>query len=281
MKSQPTASPGVAPAPAKPLRFVFWNLNRKAPNTHLGALARDHDVSMFIEAQGVDHAALTALIGADFRVYSVPDQPVRWAVRRASGRLFPRADTPHLSLGRLSTGGSEDLFIALVHLPSARSNYKSFDYASCARAVVQNINRAELRAGHRRTLVVGDFNMDPFHAAMLQADGFHALMSRDLVRRPSRKVQGAEHWKFFNPMWRLLANGSAPASYFYGAEAYVAYYWHMFDQVIVRPALLPRFDDDGVEILTTTPAGSLLRNDRPDRSISDHLPLKFELNLSP
>lgn len=269
-----------AVAPAR-MRFAFWNLNRKSPSTHLRALAHDYDVLMFVEAQSVTHAALTAFVGTEFRVHSVANQPIRWAVRRSIGRLFPRDDTPHLSLGRLRTSGQEDLFIALVHLPSARSNYKSFDYGSCARAIMQSISRAEHRDGHRRTLVVGDFNMDPFHAAMLQADGFHALMSRDLVRRPSRIVQRTEHWKFYNPMWRLLANGSAPASYFWGKGAYVAYYWHMFDQVLVRPALLPRFDDHAVEILTTTSAGSLLKNDRPNRDISDHLPLRFELGFTP
>lgn len=61
----------------------------------------------------------------------------------------------------------------------------------------------------------------------------------------------------------------------------MAYYWHMFDQVLVRPALLNRLPVPAVTIPTSLGSVSLVgQNGRPDtRSGSDHLPILFSLNL--
>jgi hypothetical protein len=84
-------------------------------------------------------------------------------------------------------------------------------------------------------------------------------------------------------MWGLLGDGSrGPAGTFFHRHAeQEAYFWNMFDQVLVRPALLDRFDFKYLAILDDTGAERLVKESGvPDRDVgSDHLPVLFRLNL--
>ena len=54
--------------------------------------------------------------------------------------------------------------------------------------------------------------------------------------------------------------------------------WNVYDQVIIRPTLRKQFIDENLKIITKTNTKSLLdHNKHPDRNISDHLPIAFEI----
>jgi hypothetical protein len=55
----------------------------------------------------------------------------------------------------------------------------------------------------------------------------------------------------------------------------------MFDQVLLRPDLLPAFKNQELKVLVTDGTTSFLRdNGLPDRdAVSDHLPLLFRLHI--
>ena len=58
---------------------------------------------------------------------------------------------------------------------------------------------------------------------------------------------------FYNPMWNLYGDeprSSAPATYYYRGSDPHELYWHMLDQVLIRPSLLNRFDFSNLEIVT-------------------------------
>lgn len=84
-------------------------------------------------------------------------------------------------------------------------------------------------------------------------------------------------------MWNLLgdARTSSPGSYYYSNAEYVTRFWHMFDQVLIRPSLIDIFDVKELEIITTTGTETLLSDTGiPNKRVaSDHLPLVFELSL--
>lgn len=269
-----------APGGASPsLSFVFWNLRRNFPRDHLAALVTDHrpDILMLTESAPSTHSELSSLTGPEYRAHSDPNSRFLWIVRRSRCRFRELQNRERFSLARVQVSGTQPLLLALVHFPDSR-NYGRYDRASCARELARIIEGREDADGHCRTLVVGDFNMDPFDEGMVAGDAFHAVMSRDIVREEGRVVQGKRYRMFFNPMWRLIANGITPGSYYFRHGELVEYFWHVFDQVLVRPALLPHFPDERTEFLTATSFGPLLANGRPDKQISDHLPLKFQLS---
>jgi hypothetical protein len=84
-------------------------------------------------------------------------------------------------------------------------------------------------------------------------------------------------------MWSHFgdAQGKTAGSYFYNSAQPVNYYWNVFDQVLLRPALAERFDPNTVNIVKAVGSRPLVRTDgRPDlANASDHLPLVFEVEF--
>lgn len=54
-------------------------------------------------------------------------------------------------------------------------------------------------------------------------------------------------------------------------------YWYSFDEVLIRPFLIDRFNWDNFEIIEKTHNYNFIKNDIIDKTYSDHLPIKFEL----
>ena len=133
------------------------------------------------------------------------------------------------------------------------------------------------------TIVVGDFNMNPFDDGLASFYGFHSVMDKVVARKESRIVHGEERSFFYNPMWSLMGDGSQGPSgtYYYNSGGSKNFYWNMLDQVILRPDLIPFFPDNELRIISETYSCSLLRDSGvPDaRMASDHLPLLFKIDI--
>jgi endonuclease/exonuclease/phosphatase (EEP) superfamily protein YafD len=173
---------------------------------------------------------------------------------------------------------TEFLFVA-VHLPSKR-DWSSEDQLSETIVLADQIRRLEARRGHQRTIVVGDLNMNPFEAGVVQASGLHAMMDRATLQAGSRIVQGKEYPFFYNPMWGFFGDRSPgpPGTFHYRHSGHLSYDWNMFDQVLGRPGVLPWFSRD-IEIVTEIGESLLTRPDgRPNAEVgSDHFPIVFRL----
>jgi endonuclease/exonuclease/phosphatase family metal-dependent hydrolase len=196
--------------------------------------------------------------------------------------MKPVWENERVSIRRLELPARAGLLICAVHLPSKlhwSDASQSFECFELARQIVAE----EDRAGHRRSVLIGDFNMNPFEPGMIAANGLHAVMSRQVASRVTRTVQGREHRFLYNPMWNYLGDlrGTTAGSYFFDAAEHVNYFWNVFDQVLMRPELAERFDPSTLSILTSVGSRSLVRPDgRPDsRLYSDHLPIVFSLTF--
>ena len=84
---------------------------------------------------------------------------------------------------------------------------------------------------------------------------------------------------FYNPMWRFLGDEKTPyGTYYHNNNNTINTYWNIYDQVIIRPQLKKRFVDESLKIITETKSKYLLdAKGHPDKSISDHLPIIFEI----
>ena len=118
---------------------------------------------------------------------------------------------------------------------------------------MSSIERAERLLGHDRTVVMGDFNMNPFDPGMVCSSAFHGVMSRMVTQVGSRVVRGQSYKYFYNPMWSLYGDlpTAPPGSFFYSASDHKEYFWHMFDQVLVRPSIQEWVQPASIQVLTT------------------------------
>lgn len=268
------------------LTCLFWNTNRRDRRDLLGRLAAETRADVVTVAEpGFEEA-----------------RPTLEALRREAGPSFhePPTDTPRLRIfarhaaldlqevfgdrrGRVTIRrlrfGETDFLLAAVHLPSKR-NWSPEDQTAESGMLALDLRRAEEQHRHRRTIVVGDLNMNPFEAGVVNASGLHAMMTQAIVRDGSRDVQGREYPFFYNPMWGFFGDRTPgpPGTYYYRHSGHLSYDWNIFDQVLIRPEALPWFQGD-VEILTKVGDVELLgRHGRPNAEVgSDHLPIVFRL----
>lgn len=133
----------------------------------------------------------------------------------------------------------------------------------------------------KKPVITGYFasNINPYDNSCVNARYFHGIPIYEDAMRESRNIAGKEFRMFYNPMWNFLGDFKEPyGTYYRSAADTFNPYWHIYDQVIIRPSLRSRFVDGNLKIITGSANVSLLdKNKHPNHSISDHLPITFEI----
>lgn len=187
----------------------------------------------------------------------------------------PGIQTKHLSMQIIES----NFILCCIHLNSQIYANNEEQRSILIRQIVDEILKKENELKTENTVIVGDFNINPYDTGCLDARYFHSLPIYSETTRKSRKIMGKDFFMFYNPMWNLLGDAKEPyGTFYYLGNNTVNTYWNMYDQVILRPALRKRFVDESLKIITETENIYLLNNDgHPDKKISDHLPIMFEI----
>lgn len=268
------------------MTFLFWNC-RKATDL-VGKLVAEHrvDVLVLAECGAPQTSVLSAIEKADgYRFEADPlCQDIAIFTRFSASALRPEHDEPGLSIRRIPST-PEDILLVAVHLIS-KDKASDADQSSLTPIYARQIQDIEDKLGMRRTVLLGDLNMNPFDHGVVQATGFHAISSRRVAtQRRSLKIGGRTvdtRWYpyFYNPMWRFFgdAQDTPPGTFYRDKGNPLSYFWHLYDQVLIRPDLVPRFVDHELKILSKCGDAALI-NAKGEPSVSDHLPILFRLNL--
>ena len=172
------------------------------------------------------------------------------------------------------------IVLAATHLPSKlfRDEYHLWEKANQISAKIREVER---ELGTSRTLLVGDLNMNPFEKGVISASGLHAVMTRSIAIKQTRTIDRKSYPFFYNPMWGRFGDTTVgPAgTYYRAASSFAEYFWHIHDQVLIRPHLLDSFDENSMRVLTECGGRKFVRKSGiPDQTrVSDHLPLLFAL----
>lgn len=266
------------------LRVAMWNTNR-VPAAHLcSALVHEHNANVLIVLEALEPKAT-------YLDFLNEDGSGRWHLspglceRIDMYTRFPQemsrveAESKHYTVRSIHLPGFPTVTLVGVHLQSKlHQNEKSQQFE--AMSVMKVVRDHEARVGHRRTVITGDFNMDPYEIGMVSTLGFHGLASRRTVQEGHRVVMGDAYDLFFNPMWGHFGDGSARphGTYRYWSAEHVCQEWHLFDQVLVRPELMNSLPSASVLILETI-GKTPLTSSRGVPCVSDHLPLMFGLSI--
>lgn len=265
--------------------FLFWNINRKPLEELLLLLLEEHLPDLVILAECEISAAVLRVKLNQQRVrYRVleddPSPRLTFLSRLPKRAIRLVSDDGGIAIRRIFPPVGEELLLVAVHLGS-KLHLESNEQGLLATRMPQLIDDAEKKVKHGRTIVLGDFNMDPFEMGLTSSETLHAVMDRRIASGQARTVQGRSRQFFYNPMWNFMGDASVgpPGTYFYSGSAPVTHFWHTFDQVLIRPELLSNFRDENVSILTYAGVISLLdARGRPDfTNASDHLPLLFKI----
>ncbi len=269
------------------MTFLFWNLYKKDLRQNLRRLAVRHEVDVFVFAECDSVAAVLQGLNPENQVADYSYAEGNTAHRIQIFTRFPEAffrtvrEESRYTVRKISLPGKPEILLAAAHLLSL-THVGKFDQTFGAQQFAQMIRDGEAEAGHNRTIVVGDLNMNPFDDGVVAANALHGVMTKQLVNRGQRKVQGQTTPMFYNPMWNRFGDHPTrpPGTYYYDKTGLACHFWNVYDQVLIRPSLLPYWNDDDLHILTDDGEVSFVTHaGKPDaKNVSDHLPLLFQLD---
>jgi len=270
------------------ITFLFWNINRKSLQRSIVKLTRRYEVDILMLAEcQIEIGILLRELNEGRRFgyhYSrgIGCEKIEVFAQFPSEFIQPIYESYRLTIRHLRLPGLTDILLAITHLPSKLHWSESSQAMECVE-LSHSIRTAEDQVGHTRTVLVGDLNVNPFEDGVVSANGLHGVMSRSIAEKGTRVVQSRKYPFFYNPMWGLFGDGTPGPSgtYYYSSAEHRVFFWNMFDQVLIRPDLLPLFDNKELEILESDGELSFLSNEGlPDAdAASDHLPVMFRLAL--
>lgn len=272
------------------MNILFWNIKKKASVTSiLSEIIREENIDIVAFAE-FPSGSVTAFeselvnVNPSFRYLTpITASKVELFYKNGTVDIVNSYDGKRISVNKVhSNMDNEDYYFVFCHLKDAFLTDRN-QLPGYARSTVKEITDFESNIRSKRTIVCGDFNMNPFEQAMLEIDGFNAMLTSSIALKRTRNVEGRSYEMFYNPMWGLfgdLHNQDVSGTYYHAPGEPIQQYWHIIDQVIIRPDVIPVFDKQQLKIVTKGQNYNLLnRNNNISDQYSDHLPLKFTLNI--
>ena len=155
------------------MRILFWNTNGRPIVELLRDVCRRRDLDILVLAETADPVErLVSQLNRDAEqvYFAAPDplekqvrRPLRILTRLSGDRVRAVQDTDGVTVKRVFPIMGPDFTLVAVHLRSKLFRDQD-DQVSAAWYVNGDIERVEREAGHRRTLIIGDFNMNPLSA---------------------------------------------------------------------------------------------------------------------
>ena len=234
--------------------FLFWNLCRKSLESNISRLSTYLNVDLLLLCEcKIKNSQLLLSINNSrssnlFHFIAENDRGIKIFSTFGNTEFEVVPTTiPELIILRVI---KVNVLVFVVHLPSKMHFTKDAIFTS--RQIVKEINRVESLHSTSKSMVIGDFNVNPFEKAMVDYNCFNAVMSIDIANNKFRQVSTEKYPYFYNPMWSFFGDLSSysPGTYLYETHSSDNHYrWNMLDQVIMKPDLIPFFNSSSVKIV--------------------------------
>lgn len=255
------------------MKILFWNLKGNKNEKWIEDIVRDKDIdiAIFAEYHGVLFPDLISHLKNEYiqhdgysgceKVTLICKRNINTVVRREQSRY---------TLYSCYIGDNLYNIIGL-HLPAPPWATPS-DRKSVIRKIVQDINELEKDSQNKKTVVIGDFNCNPFSEEIIEKDAFNAVLFKTLINEQEIVEYNEEkRRRFYNPLVHFLSETTQTLGSIYCSSGNYQLYWNSFDQVLVRKELVEKIES--IEYIKTVNGKSLVKKLKPDNTISDHLPL--------
>ena len=261
------------------MKILFWNTHKNENiNQILSELIVENNASIVVLAEYTADSTdlITRVSNLGKRMF--------WYITTGCDRISILGSIDNVEAGRQTPHTSMQIIngkdiLCGVHLQSQAYPDHEDRRKITINRLITDIRSLEEELGTENTIIVGDFNINPYDNSCVGAPYLHSLpVYADTVRK-KRTVAGEEFYMFYNPMWNLFGDFKSPhGTYYYSGSNTNNTFWNIYDQVIMRPELRERFVDDSLRIIAKTSTESLLdENGHPNDRFSDHLPIIFEI----
>lgn len=266
------------------MKFLFWNIQRKRLTEEIAELILESKCQLYAFAEASDETIEAAIeyLGNQYGVqYSLLPTPgcdkIKLMVLGASNHIALLNQNKDFSLIKIDLAHLE-LIVGFVHLPSKLHRTPDQSRRACEKLRNQIVEEEDIYDTDK-SIVIGDFNVNPFEMPMISFSGMAATNGIDCSKRDTISCDGESQRLFYNPMWTLYADHKErPGSHRYIRTGEDVVSWHFLDQVIIRPALIDHFKFDALTLVKKT-ENYCFTNIHHTPKPSDHLPLMCEFEF--
>ncbi len=277
-------------------KVFYWNINKNNDSfiNVLKSKSKGCDILLLVESF-IDDDLIHKKLGLK-RIQSKSDFDENQFTPKLYSRIncnlehYSTNESKRFCLYLLQTNEYGEILIGTIHFPS-KLEYDNQTQYELAQKYVNWLNDIEMQRGHKRTLVFGDFNMNPFELGMIKPTSFNATLSYDVAKKDEKRTfHFSKYEYFYNPMWNWLGDrrhntGSKkiPGTYFYKTTSDIhQIYWNVFDKVIVRPNIIDIIDYSSLKVIEAIPESMLISGKSTKKNVkfTDHLPIVFNLEIT-
>ena len=255
------------------MRILFWNLKGNSNEGLLSKLLQENavDIAIFAEYQGTSFNKVSEALDQEYVQYDGYGacEKITLVCKKAISTTVKREQNRYTLYSCLIDNRTYN--IVGIHLP-APPYADSNDRKSVIRDLVQDICEQERMLKNRRTIVIGDFNCNPFDEELLQKDAFNAVLFKSIINyQETIRYNEKERRRFYNHAINYISEETKTYGSLYYSSGSAPIYWNSFDQILVRKELMDNIT--GFMYLRMINGKHLLKDIKPDSTISDHLPL--------
>ena len=260
------------------MNCIFWNLNKKNNNELICKAIEENNCDMVLLAENSGAIEdLCANLNDFVPLISYGGcSRIKGIIKMEYSQSLLQEDDKYI-IFKLTKANRSLLICGVHNLSQLRSQEE--DQGAILRTMMYDVRVQEESTSIEDIIIVGDFNINPFEKNCVNADLLHALPYKEQVLKKSRICSGKTYKMLYNPMWKLFTGENAPfGTYYYDNSGKINnYFWNIFDQVLVSPSLIKYFADDNLRIIPQIKEIDLLKSNKPNVDISDHLPIFFNI----
>lgn len=273
------------------MKIAFWNINKKDLSDLLVEFVNENEIDILLLAEVDSDTVLSFLMKQNSinpnRIYDHIDDSKVNILSSYDSSIFEKqkliSNSPRWIFFEINIPTIIKFNLVCVHFHS-KVNWSEDSLALECVNLARDIEMLEKSNGIEETIVIGDFNMNPYESGLVAANGLHAMpdLKHISTRNGSRKIDGINYKYFYNPMWNFFGDNKQPiGTHYFREPGHVSREWNIYDQVIYRPSLSEFIDIEKIEIIYKIGGQSLITAlNRPDKdNYSDHLPIKLEINI--
>lgn len=259
------------------LNILFWNLKRNALEDYIidCIVENNVDIAIFSEFNGIDFIKIQKNLGKMYsRILAVQEDRKVTLIAKTTFSITTVQQQNRYNIYYIKTA-VKDYILAAVHLEDRRNN-KSVDRIKTISCLVADIEQTEKLLKCNNTIVIGDFNANPYDEELLSKYAFNAVLFKTIIDKSDLTSPNSLKLKrFYNPILHYISEDTQMYGSFYYEKDSCTPYWHCLDQVLVRKSLANSLNH--IEYLKKINKKDLLKNTIPNGKISDHLPLWVNL----
>lgn len=260
------------------LNILFWNLNRNSIEKDIVECLVENniDIAIFAEYRAIDIVKIEKDLGRMYAyVKGLQKDTKIMIIAKTTLEVTVIQQQNRYSLCYVKNAIQEYLLVG-IHLEDRRNSEVADRINKTIKPLVNDIELAEKLFECDNTIVIGDFNAEPYSEELLSKYSFNAVLFKAIIEKSEfTNPKSLPRKRFYNPILHYISEDTEMYGSFYYEDGHMTSYWYCLDQVLVRKNLVDMIKH--VEYVKKIGNTNLLKKNVPDKNISDHLPLLIKL----